>query len=204
MEAREQVKSIIKKTQALLCMLEKLGDEIAENPHTYGDMVYKVAIQSEYLQRGIRRLTIKDSGVVALAEQENNYMLEAADALGITVEESCDVVTITIPGLMAKRKHENIGFISKSLFARLHQFTHTREARERFTKCTVHITFVYDKSHGIKGRIRDYDNLELKLILDIVTFFFMEDDTGFLCKYIYSSELGDTDKTVISITNNTP
>lgn len=204
MEAREQVKTIKKNTHALLSMLDKLGDEIDDKPHAYGDMAYKVAIHSEYLQRSIRRLTINESSTVAYDVQENDYLLEAADALDIAVEESSDAVTITIPGLMAKRKHANIGFITKPLFARLRQFTHTKETRDRFTYCTVHVTFIYNRSMGTRNRIRDYDNLELKPILDTIAFFFMEDDTGLLCKFVYTSELGDADKTVISITHNTP
>ena len=31
------------------------------------------------------------------------------------------------------------------------------------------------------NRVRDYDNLELKQLLDVIATFVMEDDTGLLC-----------------------
>ncbi len=42
-------------------------------------------------------------------------------------------------------------------------------------------------------RIRDYDNLELKPILDAAAMFLMNSDTGLLCDTYHTTELGDRD-----------
>jgi hypothetical protein len=48
-------------------------------------------------------------------------------------------------------------------------------------------------------RTRDYDNLELKQILDMVSAFVMTDDGGLLCDAYNTTELGTTDCTIISV-----
>ena len=47
--------------------------------------------------------------------------------------------------------------------------------------------------------MRDYDNLELKQLLDVVASFIMVDDSGLLCDAYNTTELGETDCTRISI-----
>lgn len=47
--------------------------------------------------------------------------------------------------------------------------------------------------------MRDYDNLELKQLLDVVASFIMVDDGGLLCDAYNTTELGETDCTRISI-----
>jgi len=42
-------------------------------------------------------------------------------------------------------------------------------------------------------RVRDYENLELKEILDVVAAFVMVDDSGALCDAYNTTELGETD-----------
>ena len=52
---------------------------------------------------------------------------------------------------------------------------------------------------SLTGRIRDYDNLELKQILDVISSFIIVDDGGLLCDAYNTTELGDTDCTRVSI-----
>ena len=47
--------------------------------------------------------------------------------------------------------------------------------------------------------IRDYDNLELKQILDVIAAFLMEDDSGLLIDAYNTTETGKTDCTEISV-----
>ena len=48
-------------------------------------------------------------------------------------------------------------------------------------------------------RVRDYDNLELKQLLDVISTFIMEDDTGLLCDAYNTTEVGEYDCTRISV-----
>lgn len=49
------------------------------------------------------------------------------------------------------------------------------------------------------NRVRDYDNLELKQLLDVIATFVMEDDTGLLCDAYNTTEIGDGDCTRVSV-----
>ena len=46
-----------------------------------------------------------------------------------------------------------------------------------FRECTICIEHIYDRCLPLKA-VRDYDNLEMKEILDIIALYCMTDDTG--------------------------
>ena len=50
-----------------------------------------------------------------------------------------------------------------------------------------------------KGRDRDYDNLEMKQILDVVCAYLMMDDNGLLCNVYNTTELGEEDVTKLFV-----
>ena len=47
--------------------------------------------------------------------------------------------------------------------------------------------------------IRDYDNLEMKQILDVVCAYLMMDDNGLLCNVYNTTELGEEDVTKLFV-----
>lgn len=68
----------------------------------------------------------------------------------------------------------------------------------RFSDCVVCFTQVYDQCLPTR-RIRDYDNLEEKQLLDVLSTFVMADDTGLLCDAYNTAALGEKDCTRISV-----
>ena len=67
-----------------------------------------------------------------------------------------------------------------------------------FEQCVVCFSNVYNRELPAR-RARDYDNLELKQILDVVSAFVMVDDTGLLCDAYNTTELGESDCTRITV-----
>ena len=57
---------------------------------------------------------------------------------------------------------------------------------------------VYDRQLPLR-RIRDYDNMEFKQILDTISPFVLKDDSGLFCDSFHTTELGDTDYTSVNI-----
>lgn len=53
---------------------------------------------------------------------------------------------------------------------------------------TVHVEHVYDEQFPTSA-VRDYDNLQLKKVLDMITLFTMTDDTGRLCNLYQTTRL---------------
>lgn len=57
---------------------------------------------------------------------------------------------------------------------------------------------VFDRTLSTR-RVRDYDNLECKQILDTVSGFLMTDDSGLFCDAYHTTEFGERDCTVLTI-----
>lgn len=117
---------------------------------------------------------------------------------GITITHSTDRVVITLPGLMPKRtKRINTTFLTDPLHASLDTYT-KEHTLPHFTECVVCFSHIFDQSLSAR-RVRDYDNLECKQLLDTVASFLMTDDSGLFCDAYHTTELGDKDCTVLTI-----
>ena len=68
----------------------------------------------------------------------------------------------------------------------------------QFTECAVCFVHVYDETLSL-GRVRDYDNLEFKQILDTLCTYVLTDDSGFFCDSYYTTQLGLKDCTLVSV-----
>ena len=98
---------------------------------------------------------------------------------------------------MPKRKRkENTEFITDPLYFTLSRYSDGNPLK-RYSHCVVCFSHIY--SDDSKRYIRDYDNLELKQILDVIAAFLMEDDSGLLIDAYNTTETGKTDCTEISV-----
>lgn len=68
----------------------------------------------------------------------------------------------------------------------------------QFKHCVVFFSNIYNRELPTR-RVRDYDNLELKRLLDVAASFMLVDDSGLWCDAYHTTELGETDCTRISI-----
>ena len=67
-----------------------------------------------------------------------------------------------------------------------------------YRDCVICFSQIYDRELP-QRRIRDYDNLEFKQILDTIAAYVLVDDTGLLCDSYHTTELGTHDHTIVSI-----
>ena len=201
--------------QILLRKIMDLGDEVRRleqdlialqsidivgYPENYSSLSHQAVIKSEYITRKLREL------VYSTTNSDWAGLLESsAFELGITIDSCSDsVVNITIPCLVPGRKKKPTEFITAPLYAALERFIKNKPSDkpfERFSKCVICITHVYDKQLISKGRKRDYDNIETKGIIDVINAFLLTDDNGFLCSVYHSSEISDSEFTRISVMN---
>ena len=68
----------------------------------------------------------------------------------------------------------------------------------RYEHCVVCFSSIYSQEVP-ERRVRDYDNLEWKQLLDVATSYLLVDDSGLLCDAYITTELGETDCTRIFI-----
>lgn len=117
---------------------------------------------------------------------------------GISIHHAPGIVEITLPGLMPKRtKRVNTTFLTDPLYACLEQYSRLH-ALPHFKECVVSFNHVFDRSLSTK-RIRDYDNLECKQLLDTVSGFLLLDDGGLFCDVYHTTSLGYSDYTVLTV-----
>ena len=130
--------------------------------------------------------------MIYILDRKPDYLPKAVDALGIEIQEDEGIYELTLPGLMPKRKaRQGAEYIIDPLMFALEQFVKAH-AVQRFPHTTVCFVLVYDKNLP-ERRIRDYDNLELKPILDAAAAYLMKSDAGLLRDTYHTTELGDTD-----------
>ena len=146
------------------------------------------------------RIACQMRNLVCLAapEKRSGYLKEAADAQGIEIRQDEDLISITLPGLLPKRKqHVNASFLHEPLNYALQNYL-TVHSLPLYRECVVCFSQIYDRN-GPFDRIRDYDNLEFKQLLDTIATYIMVDDSGLYCDSYHTTELGDTDYTVIYV-----
>lgn len=125
-------------------------------------------------------------------------MEKTAQAHELSIVHTEHSVTITLPGLMPKRtKRINTTFLTDPLYAAMSTYT-KEHSLPHFTDCVVCFTHVFDQSLSFR-RVRDYDNLECKQILDTAAGFLMTDDSGILCDAYHTTEFGGRDCTILTI-----
>ena len=163
--------------------------DIRRYPGNYSVLSSEAARRSEQITCRLRHLVYEttDTG-------KAEYLLSAAEAQGVYIQQRGGILEITLPGLVPKRRRrQNPEFLLDPFTAAMSRFVEEHDV-PRYEHCVVCFAHVYDKKLS-KYRVRDYDNLELKQLLDVATSFVMLDDNGLLCDAYYTTELGDTDCT---------
>jgi len=173
-----------------LCAMNTM--DLQRYPENYELLSTDAALRAEQIACRMRHLVY---GFTTVQKQE--YLTSAANVLGITITAHPGLVEITLPGLLPKKKQCSAEYLADPLDQALGQFTKEHPC-SRFDSCVICFCHIYAESGG-RGRIRDYDNLEMKRLLDIVCAYLMEDDTGLLCDVYNTTELGEEDATKLCV-----
>jgi len=167
--------------------------DLTEYPENYELLSTDAALRAELITCRLRNLIYSTTGV-----KKSEYLASAGVVQGIEIKCKDGVLEIVLPCLLPKKKQrKSTEFLIDPLYFTLSSYVNNHNI-PHFKECVVCFSHVYDKKLSSR-RIRDYDNLELKQILDVVCAFVMEDDTGLLCDAYNTTELGDSDCTRITI-----
>ena len=190
----KRIAGIANDTEKLLRTLRAMEyTDISQYPENYEMLSTDAALRSELITCRLRNLIYGTAGI-----KKAEYLASAGVVQGIEIKCEDDILEITLPCLLPKKKQRKSTeylidplYFTLSSYVRNHMIPH-------FCECVVCFSHIYDKNLSIR-RVRDYDNLELKQILDVVCAFVMEGDTGLLCDAYNTTELGDSDCTRITI-----
>ena len=185
------IKGDIEKLSNTLCAIEKT--DIENYPDNYAMLTTDAALRSELIACRMRHLLYGST-----ATRKETYLASAGVVQGIRIKAQENMLEITLPCLLPKRKQrQSTEFLIDPLYFTLSQYSDNNEL-PKFRQCVVCFSHIYsEKFHN--RRVRDYDNLELKQLLDVLSTFIMVDDTGLLVDAYNTTEIGEADCTRISV-----
>ena len=167
--------------------------DIQRYPDNYEVLSTDAALRAENIACRLRHLIYSTTSI-----KKGEYLTSAAVMQGINVEKKGEVLEITLPCLLPKRKQrQSAEYLLDPFTAAMGQYTRDHPM-PRFQHCVICFSHVYCQDLP-ERRVRDYDNLELKQFLDVAASFILTDDSGLLCDAYNTTELGETDCTRISI-----
>lgn len=159
----------------------------------YEELSTDAALRAERIACQLRNLVY-----ITDFTDKSAYLKLAADAQGIQIEQDQDILSIRMPGLLPKRKiRTNTSFLHEPLNYALQEYLKNNNLT-LYKNCVVCFSQIYDKSLSLR-RVRDYDNLEFKQILDTIATYVLLDDTGLFCDSYHTTELGEHDQTIVYI-----
>lgn len=167
--------------------------DLQRYPDNYEVLSTDAALRGENIACRLRHLIYATTGI-----KKSEYMQSAAVMQGVQIHCEKGVVEITLPALLPKRKQrQSSEFLLDPIYFALSDYA-DRHPLPKFNHCVVCFSHIYCRKLPTR-RVRDYDNLELKQLLDVVSTFLMADDNGLLCDAYNTTELGDADCTRISV-----
>lgn len=186
-----QLTSDIDKLRSTLAAIE--STDISLYPENYNMLTTDAALRSELIACRMRHLIYQSTST-----KKETYLASAGVVQGIKIQDKDGVLEITLPCLLPKRKkRQSTEFLIDPLYFTLSQYSDSHPFK-RFKHCVVCFSHIYSEDFP-KQNIRDYDNLELKQLLDVIATFIMEDDTGLLVDAYNTTEIGTADCTRISV-----
>ena len=186
----KRISSILEEQERLSHTVQAMRKtDIRRYPGNYRVLSSEAARRSEQITCRLRHMVYETTDM-----DKTEYLLSAADAQGVQIQRRGGVLEITLPGLVPKRRRrQNPEFLLDPFTAAMSRFVEEHDV-PRYEHCVVCFAHVYDRKLS-RYRVRDYDNLELKQLLDVATSFVMLDDSGLLCDAYYTTELGESDCT---------
>lgn len=167
--------------------------DIQRYPENYEALSVDAALRAEQIACRLRHLIYTTTGT-----RKEEYLSSASTMLNIGIQCKDGIVEISLPSLLSKRKQHLSGeFLLDPLHNALAQYAKSCPL-PHFHHCVVCFSHIYSRDLPDR-RVRDYDNLELKQLLDIVASFLMTDDSGLLCDAYNTTEIGVNDATRISV-----
>lgn len=169
--------------------------DIEKYPDNYEMLSTDAALRSELITCRLRHLIYASTNV-----KKPEYLTSAGVVQGINIHNENGILEVTLPCLLPKRRQkQNTEFLIDPVYFTLSQYADSH-AMPKFQHCVVCFSHIYSQELS-QRRVRDYDNLELKQLLDVISAFIMQDDTGLLCDAYNTTEIGEYDCTRISVMN---
>lgn len=190
----QQIGQILDDLSRLTNTLYAMGiADIQRYPDNYEILSTDAALRAEKIACDLRHLIFSTTYI-----RKPDYLCSAGRIHGIDIRYENNILEVTLPSLLPKRKNrKSVEYLLDPLHFHLSQYAE-QHPLPKFQECVVCFSHVYRRELPTR-RVHDYDNMELKQILDVLASFIMTDDTGLLCDAYNTTEIADKDCTRISV-----
>lgn len=189
----DMVEGLIRQSCDLLATVRKIKEtNYTEDEKNFEYLTDRLEILSEKFACSVR-----DFAGETFVANRYEVMDKASEMQGIEVSKDGNAVIIDLPFLLPRKKGKENKFIGDPLFFKLEEISSKEDLkiRDRAVICIIH---TYDNVNK-NARCYDYDNLESKKILDIITLFTLTDDAPEYCDVYQTVQLSNCDKTRILV-----
>lgn len=190
----QRITSILDDIQRLNSALYAMNTtDIQRYPDNYEVLSTDAALRAETIACRLRHLVYASTSI-----KKSEYLASAAVMQGIDIQQHDGVFQITLPCLLPKRgQARSTEYLIDPLTAALERYVTAHPVR-RFQHCVVCFSHIYSRDLP-ERRVRDYDNLEVKQLLDAAAAYLMIDDGGLFCDVHHTTEIGEADCTRLFI-----
>ncbi len=153
----------------------------------------QTALDGELIAKNLRKLLIQASTV---ERSETYHQICVTD--GYEVRREGDITIITMPPLPLKeRSYTNYQYFIDPLMHCLETYT-AEHHPEKYNRCLLRIKHIFPESTPLR-LLHDYDNREVKKVIDAIALHLLIDDNIRKCQVHYMGEVGDTLQTEVWI-----
>jgi hypothetical protein len=167
--------------------------DLSDAHSAYESFTVKAAMESEKITCSLRHLIYAATNIT-----KPELMKKIAVVHEIDMNYSNGIFSVAFPALLPKKENKlSNEFITDPLYCALDEYFNTNVA-EKYGRCVAAFEHIYDEADP-QRRFCDYDNLELKAVLDTVSSFIMTDDSSKYCRVYNTAGYGKKDCTKISV-----
>ena len=192
---------ISQRITSILAEIERLNNalyamnttDIQRYPDNYEVLSTDAALRAERITCRLRHLIYATTSI-----KKEEYLRSAETMQGIEISENDGILEIKLPCLLPKRRQrQSTEFLLDPFSSALSDYA-AHHTMPQFQHCVVCFSHIYAQELP-ERRIRDYDNLELKAVIDVIATFCLTDDTGALCDSFQTTRFGYSSSTVITV-----
>lgn len=185
------IRRLLSRIEPIVLTLERLDADLSPNEHL--TLSTEAALLCERVTCLLRNIVYATSG-----QRRSIYLGHAAATHEIHIFYHEGIFEIHLPVLLPRKQGKlSSQFLFDPLNTALTNFLHSVSV-PKFQECTICICHSYDARLS-KGVLFDYDNLQLKQLIDVIASHVLTDDNAKLCNIYHSCLPSDRDCTKIYI-----
>lgn len=189
----ELTDELVKQTCELMVAVRKVKEtDYVNDAQNFEVLTDRLEMLSEKYACNVREFSVK-----TFSANRYEVMDKSAEMQGIEIQRDGNAVIVDLPQLLTRKKGKQHSFLCDSLRYKFEEISENENIKVR-KKAIICIIHIYDEERK-NVRCYDYDNLESKKILDVVSLFTLTDDAPQYCDIYQTVRFGDANKTRIIV-----